>query len=73
MILDLKIGTKSSLGKLWASKLVIFRFGGVLGVLLGGLGVSFWSQNLPQIQKNHDLKTCFLREAFSEAFFYDSV
>ena len=38
-----------------------------------GLGGSFWSPNLPKTQKNHDLKTLFWEEVFSETFFNDSV
>ncbi len=45
----------------------------VLKVLWGGLGGLFWSPNLPKTQKNHDLKTLFGEEVFSETFFKDSV
>ena len=51
----------------WDAKLGVFK------VLLEGLGVSFWSRNCPKTRRNHDLKTVFGEEVFSETFFMDSV
>ena len=50
----------------WDAEFCVFE------VLFGGLGESFWNQNLPRTLKNSDLKTLFLEEAFSESFFIDS-
>ena len=46
---------------------------GVFEMLFEDLGGSFWDPNLPKTLKNHDLKTLFGEEAFSETFLNDSA
>ena len=55
-------------GKLWASKLVMFRFWGVFRARFGGPGGSFWSTILPNMLKIRDLKTLCFGKRFGRRF-----